>query len=1332
MPELAKVKNPFNEVSVYPPILPYVGQSEAHDRLAEFVREMNQGPESVFCAVYGDWAIGKSRLAHELIAEVYGEDQGWLLKESPSKMNRLLGDVKDTGVLPLFIPYVKVLNFESFGINSSDVLGKIVSTAFLQVAEPTGLNKTQMDVIVRIQRVITTVNPDFDFSRLSLAAQDREVNYIVRANRLFKILKDNTYLSNKPVINKLMILVDEVESAGEVNPFSVQADRAVSEYPVPLRSIRDLTEAIKSESRMATYPDISFVFFNSQTVKRHTRLEPLQRRQIEVDLYKATSDDFDMLINALRSSGYPIDNLILKLARTAFFAADRNIGWFFYIMRRVHNILQEQPDLNSPSEIFQQVYKRTGKIFQPRHIEDRNIQETTKDYMRRVVYHQMPATLSELGIPLEAKASLVDYKDPFGTRFVGEVFITQIDADSLTTELLKTGRYTAEQRPKLVGEGSPPFDPAILLSRVRTFAWQNSDEWWAYEDLAEFERQLAFAYGGTLTSRTAETIHKIIHADPFRRLQPAILLAPTMSFLLRFNELWGRLASPNWLPEQQWEALLRKIDDTPAENPERLLVGIAKLLNDRVDVVERRIEANRKFIILKVDDRDLMNMNPERKIAILRAASDPRQILDHLREMKGMPVLLIFESKGAQTGWEKYLDDTHQKQMAVPVIPRIVQPDTREYEFCIRYAFRDEPDGFKPSDVTPQGRQERDEFKTYWEEDIKRWISNLDQQGYNFRPFIASVAGFGKFLKAYPHLVAGKTKEQVQSMEEGATLIQGINDVLSVSGQDTLSVLDEFGKVVFPNLFPRILSLLEQPRKLTELEKELFYVRSSRTDVSFPNTGAQVLEQVLKLLMSGGLVEFNNDDKRYGAISEQKLGRELDVAIQQLGSFEPPYSNFAEKVSKLPPSMQQLATTCGVNFDMLLSLKASQLIPEQRAVAALQMQRLKTIPADQPAFSEVASKINDVRFAAKRVINKERDTPPEIDPETLSARITEIAADKDYSLFSVEYRIKFLDYVEKSFETTRQKVLSTIEERRNVLRPGGKYQVNDDGSQFPASPMTWLLDQVEMDLKQEVDTSLPIQLKQDDKDLPLKNRIGAGAIATAIKKIQWYSNQLSDTNQEGWWTKFTHSYDQWQGALQKYRDLDSFWDDVQQYFAGTADEHRSKFISSSLEQEMQRISKQVKNFSTTIDELAEPTIQDILDEIESINNKITEIRESAMEGYTRGQDEIRELIADSDYQAVSSLASRMGKSLTIESPEQLTRVKTHLLQHSKLGEFERAVENAGIELCGHDGIFHKYLEIWRAKQAGVDGEKLKDDFGLDVLEEMHKRNMIKLRYEVDL
>ena len=80
-------------------------------------------------------------------------------------------------------------------------------------------------------------------------------------------------------------------------------------------------------------------------------------------------------------------------------------------------------------------------------------------------------------------------------------------------------------------------------------------------------------------------------------------------------------------------------------------------------------------------------------------------------------------------------------------------------------------------------------------------------------------------------------------------------------------------------------------------------------------------------MMSVGLVEVTNDDKRYGAVSEQRLGRELDIAIQQLGSFEPPYSNYAEKVAKLPSTMQQLATTCGVQSRHAVELESQSTYP---------------------------------------------------------------------------------------------------------------------------------------------------------------------------------------------------------------------------------------------------------------------------------------------------------------------------------------------------------------------------------------------------------------------
>jgi len=953
--------------------------------------------------------------------------------------------------------------------------------------------------------------------------------------------------------------------------------------------------------------------------------------------------------------------------------------------------------------------------------------------MRRVVYHQIPATLSELGIPFQAKKDMLEDEDPFGTRFVGEVFVTRIDADSLTSELLKTERYSAEHKPQVAGEGSSSFNPADILRQMRTFAWRDTDGWWAYVDPAEFERQLAFAFSGilTLTSRTATTIHRIIATTPYRQPQPADLIAPTMSFLLRFNELWGRLASPNWLPEQQWEELLRHIDETPEENESRLLLGVAKLLSDRVDIVEKQMGVSRKQIILRVDDRDLLNMTASGQVAILKSSTDQRQTCKNLKALKGMPVLLIFDSRGRRDRWERHMEETHQQHLSVPVIVRVVQPETREYEFCIRHAFRDEANGFKPGDVTLQGQQEREEFESYWKEDIKRWISGLDRQGYIFRPFIASVAGFKKFVPAYPLLVAGKIREHLASLDDAKDMLKGLNDVQTVRETDTLPLLDDDNRPVYPNLFPRILTLLEHSKKLTELEGDLFYVRSSRTDVTFPRTGAQVLDQILTLLCSVGLVE-ETSNKRYVAITEQRLGKELDTALQQLGSFDPPYSNYAEKASNLDSSLQQLAGTLGINFDMLLGLRASQILPEQKAIAALQMQRLKAIPADQAAFAQVAAKINDVRRAARKVINKELDTPPDIDPGTLSTCINEIAADTEYSTYSVEYRIKFLDKVVRAFESKRQSVQKTIEHCRSSVKKGAKYSLNDDGSPFPTGPLVWLLDQVERDLEQELETTLPAPLRQNTADLPLKNRLGAGAMAVAIEKLQWYEDQLSELNQEGWWTRFTRSYDHWQGVLQKHRELDSRWTEIRNYFAGTVAEHSAEFISGELEGEKKRVSTQVTNFAMTIDELTEATIDDIVEELDAINIKLDAVKEQAEEGYAQGQDEIAALLAQTNLDAVRSLARRMGEALGLDEPETITRLRNHNQQHNKLTEYEVEIARRGAELCGKEGLYQRYLDIRRAKLDGADGEKLKADFSMKQLEEMAGRSIIGLRLEVEV
>src|SRR6185437_8772255 len=153
-------------------------------------------------------------------------------------------------------------------------------------------------------------------------------------------------------------------------------------------------------------------------------------------------------------------------------------------------------------EVFAEVCSRTGKVFQPAVFEDRDIAPPAlKDAMRRIIYNQLPSTLTDLGIDVGLRAAMLAYQDPFQTRFIGETAVVAVSADALTRELLETRLYESKPQPTLTGEGSVRFDPAKVLDSLRTFAWtgqmgsaEATARLWIYVDPADFENQVSFAY----------------------------------------------------------------------------------------------------------------------------------------------------------------------------------------------------------------------------------------------------------------------------------------------------------------------------------------------------------------------------------------------------------------------------------------------------------------------------------------------------------------------------------------------------------------------------------------------------------------------------------------------------------------------------------------------------------------------------------------------------------------------------------------------------------------------------------------------------------------------
>ena len=1066
---LTTVKNPFKAVAEYPPSLPYVGQDNAYYRLQDFTQSMRAEEQAHFLALFGDWAIGKSRLAHELVAQFCGESHGWTLTTGASAEPLLRPLAQGSEILPLFVSFVDVINFQPYGLDSGTAMGKITCAAAYSFAGKKSRD-ANYQFLEAIRAGLMEVNPNIDFDRIVEIASDTSRGYAERAEALVATLRAMT----NGRVRRLLVIVDEVESGGDVNPFADELEKEVRSRPIPQRAVRDLYSGVKDASNTNAYPSLNFLFFNTETAKRLAQMEALERRLLTADLSKANATDLDCLLDALRQSGYPLTGKLDDLARRAFFVADRNFGWFSFIMNKAHQVLAAQPDL-SIGAVFARVCERTGRVFQPHVFEDRDIApQALKDAMRAVVYNQLPSTLLDLGIDPALRAAMLAYQDPFQTRFIGETAVVAISADALTRELLKTGLYVSEEQPKLTGESSVRFDPAKVLESLRTFAWpdegaETSERLWIYVDPADFENQLGFAYSGfgaDLSATTARTIHRML-LEGYCVAPVAPTVAPTMALLRRFNDLWGKAAANDWLPEAEWATVISEIDSSPQHNDQRLLQGIANVLFEAPEAQTAPTpypNVQAPSLTLKLQQHDFVNVTARNQLVLLKARETAQGVVEDLRAIgPRVPVLLIFAQQRQLAEWTTYLTESHEKHVAVAVIARAVEPQTREWEFYIRYAMRNAANGFKSNEVRERGKDLQREFYNVLHEQFRQWLAAAEANGYVLRPFYparsANTPGFRDFARSWAALLRAGSAEALGANRVSA--LKQLEDYEREQKDDTLRLTEGSGaalRATIPNVVPHLLDVLSaQPRRLPELVDDVFYVRSQRT-VSFPTSGNGVIEQLLLLLQELGVVEADAQS-RYSVRTVASFNIRFDQAFQRLGSQEGTLSGYAQEIASLSDPVQALATQLHVNVHQLILLKAQKLGPEKTQMVKLPLSRLATLPPDQQAFAEVARSIGSISAALDVVLGAAGapTMPPPIDPDTLQANINLLAADNEYHEYSIEYRVNFLKQIQDDLHGSEQQLRASLSGKRaDIERLSAS-----DGRAFPTRPLFALLDAVQ-------------------------------------------------------------------------------------------------------------------------------------------------------------------------------------------------------------------------------------------------------------------------------
>jgi len=1322
--------NPFSEqgVSQYPPAAPLVGQLKVYERIQDLLKIMLEEKGSCFRAVYGDWGIGKTRLAHELIASACDKSRGWIVPQVDGhpKRTTLLAPLEKSGILPVYVTFADILQAREEGIELHTALPKAVCVALKALAKAEGYG-LRVIMAQDLQKQIRGINPLFSFEQLHYSLQDN-TPYESRARKAFEYIQQNTAKAGQPGITRLLVIIDEVETASEFTPANTAEERRTQEYPVEAMDIKTLFSAIKEEAGQTSLPGISFMLLCSPGVRRVATIEANERRLKEAVLEKATGEDLHNLLHALTDEGYAV-NFPGDLARAAFFAADRNFGWFSYIMFQVYHQLQSGSAPLQDYEFLQQVSSRIGKIVKPGMVEDLSEDKEFKDHLQRVVYHQLPASPHQLGIPEQSVEKLLDYTHPYGIKVIGEVYPVQMDSDRLIRALIEKGyREESAQSTRLLGQGSEPFEPRDLLARFSTFAGPQPGVYLVYTSLGEFANQIRFLTPDDLSDETIMTLQAIFLSQ---RLPGSVrFIAPTVTFLQKFNQRWAGIGASVWLPDQTWEMLDKRIKEMSAsQTRQRICVGAAKTLYSPLPAKTNPIpKVKSQHLITTLSDSDILSVTQSNSLVILYAY-DPSETLNDLVEIRknyNSPTLLIFASDEKLRAWRSELAVQHQSTFGVMAIPRVIEVASREHEYLLRYSFRDDPDGFSATEVRERGSQQRQEYQKIWQSEFNNWFEALKESGYLLKPLTDNISKYNNLRKAYPRLAAGDTKEQIATMDGGAALRSSIDDIfMQYSSGNTLQIFsNQFGLLYFPNIFARILDKLETPLKPEDLANMLVYQKQNKAGFNSPKHASVVVEQILGLLSEIGLVE-KSDDGKFAAVDAQSLGRKLTKARNQLGESGATPSNYFSDVHKFSEPFKQLAFKLGIG-EARLKLLSDELDASIAQLKNLDLNSQKKVPAQQEAFLNVASQARQVSRSAKKVFDGTK--PPEIDPNTISEHIQKVAADSDYTTYSVEYRLDLLRNLQKAIE--EKKLVLIIEIGRIRAELTKKYSLNKDGSRFPLTPLTRILDIAEQDIKEQA-VALPAELKTEELGANLNTYMLAGEMDKAFKRLNRYTSWLPATIPGSYPAQFISLYQTWQGVIELGISLSATKKNAEEYFEGDPDQN-----TWLPEEYMRRAGEQLdylQDFANQFEETyPNPTLANLQEETKSSREILIELNTQLAKGLQDGKNEITSEITSTSYSPLLVLCQRL-KQLARVSDNTVWSEKQHILQHTAVQTLEQNARKRGAELLGGDpNWFEKYLEVYKDYRAGAKGDYLAKKYSPDVLKQLEKFGAIKLEIQVNI
>lgn len=392
-------------VSDYPPRDPLVGQSTFFNQYRTFIRTVDQEEDNfahVF-AVEGEWGKGKSRLGHELVAQINDCSKGWFVRDKQGGLvqARLFDDeVKRDEYLSLYIRYSQVASEYQ---NSDNWFGYGLYKALLPLATKSFDHSIQSEIAKQSlrrleslgfehQQLATALELDQDHSDEDLYYHDTLVTSLVHAAY--------DYLSQFG-IKYVLVVLDELETVAEAATFGLERNEASQ---LDGQAIRLIGKAIKEEDPRRKLPWLRYVALCSPLLGQQLReIQSTARRFELVELeHNAFADVSDYVAQLRSDSKLPYD-YPPGLVEAAYAMSGANFGWFNVVMANVDSVLEDfklaGKTVPAVGDLFDAVLDASGRV--ARHVLDANVIEgiqTSEHALRKLarglLFGQLPVSLS--------------------------------------------------------------------------------------------------------------------------------------------------------------------------------------------------------------------------------------------------------------------------------------------------------------------------------------------------------------------------------------------------------------------------------------------------------------------------------------------------------------------------------------------------------------------------------------------------------------------------------------------------------------------------------------------------------------------------------------------------------------------------------------------------------------------------------------------------------------------------------------------------------------------------------------------------------------------------